>query len=268
MTTYNDFVIRFANVNGSGSASANGMFAKALFRMGIPVATRNIFPSNIQGLPTWYEIRASRDGYMAREGRVDVMVAMNAQTYAADLAEVSAGGVLIYDSTWPRSSLIHRDDVTIIAYGAMAHFAVEAADQLAQLGLGVASIAGEKFSQLIGLAGQGVGILFLKFSRDDENQSDSLGLRYMTRAGYDPYEMPKVFATLDRVSQSHSLRATPQWLSTHPDPGNRIANIDSRIGRLPPELQQGTVGRDSYLIRLNFDLIRATSSSERNGFFI
>jgi predicted Zn-dependent protease len=122
--------------------------------------------------------------------------------------------------------------------------------QLAQLGLGVASIAGEKFSQLIGLAGQGVGILFLKFSRDDENQSDSLGLRYMTRAGYDPYEMPKVFATLDRVSQSHGLRATPQWLSTHPDPGNRIANIDSRIGRLPPELQQGTVGRDSYLNRL------------------
>ncbi len=122
--------------------------------------------------------------------------------------------------------------------------------QLAQLGLGVASLAGEKFSQLVGLAGQGVGILFLKFGRDDENQSDSLGLRYMTRAGYDPYEMPKVFATLDRVSSSQGLRATPQWLSTHPDPGNRIGNIDARIGKLPPELQQGTVGRESYLSRL------------------
>jgi predicted Zn-dependent protease len=122
--------------------------------------------------------------------------------------------------------------------------------QLAQLGLGVAALAGERFSQLVGLAGQGVGILFLKFGRDDENQSDALGLRYMTRAGYDPYEMPKVFATLDRVSGSQGLRGTPQWLSTHPDPGNRIANIDARIGKLPPEQLQGTVGRESYLNRL------------------
>ena len=122
--------------------------------------------------------------------------------------------------------------------------------QLAQLGLGVAAIAGERFSQLVGFAGQGVGILFLKFGRDDENQSDALGLRYMTRAGYDPYQMPKVFATLDRVTLSHGLRGTPEWLSTHPNPGNRIANIDARIGRLPPELQQGTVGREAYFDRL------------------
>ncbi len=122
--------------------------------------------------------------------------------------------------------------------------------QLAQLGLGVAAIASEEFRQYAGLASQGLNVLFLKFGRDDENQSDSLGLRYMTRAGYDPHEMPKVFATLDRVTQSHSLRGTPQWLSTHPDPGNRIANIDARIGQLPPELQQGTVGRESYLNRL------------------
>ena len=74
--TYNDFVIRFANVNGSGSASANGMFAKALFRMGIPVATRNIFPSNIQGLPTWFEVRVSEKGYMGRREGVDIMVAI------------------------------------------------------------------------------------------------------------------------------------------------------------------------------------------------
>jgi predicted Zn-dependent protease len=122
--------------------------------------------------------------------------------------------------------------------------------QLAQLGLGVVASVGEKFRQFAGLAGQGVSILFLKFGRDDENQSDTLGLRYMTRAGYDPHEMPKVFATLDRVSESQGLRATPQWLSTHPDPGNRIGNIEARIGRLAPELQQGTVGREAYLERL------------------
>ena len=122
--------------------------------------------------------------------------------------------------------------------------------QLAQLGLGVAAVASEEFRQYAGLASQGLGILFLKFGRDDENQADSLGLRYMTRAGYDPYEMPKVFATLDRVSQSQGLQGTPEWLSTHPNPGNRIANIDARIGKLPPEQQQGTVGRDSYLNRL------------------
>jgi predicted Zn-dependent protease len=122
--------------------------------------------------------------------------------------------------------------------------------QLAQLGLGVVASVGERFRQFAGLAGQGVGILFLKFGRDDENQSDTLGLRYMTRAGYDPYEMPKVFATLDRVSESHGLRATPQWLSTHPNPGNRIGNIEARIAKLPPEQRRGTVGREAYLRRL------------------
>jgi predicted Zn-dependent protease len=123
--------------------------------------------------------------------------------------------------------------------------------QLAQLGLGVAAIASEEFRQYAGLASQGLGVLFLKFGRDDENQSDSLGLRYMTKAGYDPYEMPKVFATLDRVTSSQGMRGSPEWLSTHPDPGNRIANIDARIGRLPPELQRGTVGRESYFERIS-----------------
>jgi predicted Zn-dependent protease len=122
--------------------------------------------------------------------------------------------------------------------------------QLAQLGLGVAAIASEEFRQYAGLASQGLGILFLKFGRDDENQSDSLGLRYMTRAGYDPHEMPKVFATLDRVTESHGMRGTPEWLSTHPDPGNRIEKIEGRIDRLEPDLQQGTVGRETYLNRL------------------
>ena len=110
----NDFVIRFANVNGTGSASANSLIMKAIFRMGIPVTGKNFFPSNIQGLPTWYEIRVSKDGYLARSGTIDVMVAMNQRTYAADLADVSPGGTLIYDSTWPRESLLTRPDVTIL----------------------------------------------------------------------------------------------------------------------------------------------------------
>lgn len=110
----NDFVIKIANVNGTGSASANALLMKALFRMGIPVMGKNYFPSNIQGLPTWYEIRVTKDGYVARSGRVDLMVAMNAETYAKDVKEVSAGGYLIYDSTWPRPALLKRDDITLI----------------------------------------------------------------------------------------------------------------------------------------------------------
>jgi len=109
--SYNDFVIRFANVNGSGSASANGMFAKALFRMGIPVATRNIFPSNIQGLPTWFEVRVSEKGYLGRREGVDIMVAMNAETFVEDVASVSPGGYLVYDSSKPLAKHLQRDDV-------------------------------------------------------------------------------------------------------------------------------------------------------------
>jgi predicted Zn-dependent protease len=126
--------------------------------------------------------------------------------------------------------------------------------QLAQLGLGVAAIASEGFRPYAGLAGQGVGLLFLKFGRDDERQSDNLGLRYMTRAGYDPSEMPKVFGTLDRLSQAQGGGGTPQWLSTHPDPGNRVADMTARIAELPPEQRQGTVGRDAYLRRIE-DLV-------------
>ena len=110
----NDFTLKLANVNGTGSASANGLVMKSIFRMGIPVAGKNYFPSNIQGLPTWYEIRVSRDGYRARSGTVDLMVAMNAQTYAKDLADVRPGGYLLYDSTWPRSHVLSRDDVTVL----------------------------------------------------------------------------------------------------------------------------------------------------------
>jgi 2-oxoglutarate/2-oxoacid ferredoxin oxidoreductase subunit alpha len=97
----NDFVIKFANVNGSGSASANELFAKAILRMGVPVSPRNIFPSNIQGLPTWYEVRVSEQGWLGRRGGIDMMVAMNPQTWDADVKEVEPGGYFFYDSTRP-----------------------------------------------------------------------------------------------------------------------------------------------------------------------
>ncbi len=110
----NDFVVKFANVNGTGSASANSLIMKSIFRMGVPVVGKNFFPSNIQGLPTWYEIRVTRDGWRARSGRLDLMVAMNAETYARDIAEVAPGGWLLYDSTWPRPALLSREDVTVL----------------------------------------------------------------------------------------------------------------------------------------------------------
>ena len=101
----NDFVIRFANVNGSGSASANEMFARAVMRMGVPVAPRNIFPSNIQGLPTWYEVRVSEAGHLGARGGTDLMVAMNPQTFDRDIAGIEPGGYLFYDSTKPLPSV-------------------------------------------------------------------------------------------------------------------------------------------------------------------
>ncbi len=110
----NDFVIKFANVNGSGSASANELFAKAILRMGVPVSPRNIFPSNIQGLPTWYEVRVSAKGYLGRRGGIDMMVAMNPQTWAADVEEIEPGGYLLYDSTRVRPREELRDDITVI----------------------------------------------------------------------------------------------------------------------------------------------------------
>jgi 2-oxoglutarate ferredoxin oxidoreductase subunit alpha len=108
----NDLVIRFANVNGSGSASANTMFGKAVFRMGIPISPRNIFPSNIQGLPTWFEVRVNERGYRGRRGGYDIMVAMNPQTWMQDIAGLMPGGYLVYDSTMERR--INRDDIQVV----------------------------------------------------------------------------------------------------------------------------------------------------------
>src|SRR5438477_848512 len=110
----NDFVVKFANVNGSGSASANSLFAKSILRMGIPASSRNIFPSNIQGLPTWYEVRISESGHLGRRGGVDLMVAMNPETWDEDVAEIEPGGYLFYDSTKPLPPSKFRDDINVI----------------------------------------------------------------------------------------------------------------------------------------------------------
>ncbi|HEX6913491.1 MAG TPA: 2-oxoacid:acceptor oxidoreductase subunit alpha [Longimicrobium sp.] len=110
----NDFAFKVATVNGTGSASANALLLQAIFRMGIPVCGKNVFPSNIQGLPTWYEIRVSRDGYTARTPDFDLVVALNPGTVARDVAEVRPGGWLLYDASWPLDPSLHRDDLTFL----------------------------------------------------------------------------------------------------------------------------------------------------------
>ena len=116
----NDFVVRFANVNGTGSASANALFTKAVFRMGIPVTPKNIFPSNIQGLPTWYEVRVSEKGYLGRREGIDLMIAVNPQSMKKDYAEVKAGGYFLYDSSKPLPPEYDRDDINHIGIPLMA----------------------------------------------------------------------------------------------------------------------------------------------------
>src|SRR5437588_4023378 len=113
-TRVNDCAIKLANVNGTGSASANNLLMHAMFRMGIPVSGKNLFPSNIQGLPTWYEIRINKTGYTARALDYDLMVAMNGETYDRDIREVREGGYVMYDSSWPLDPALMRDDVTFL----------------------------------------------------------------------------------------------------------------------------------------------------------
>ena len=114
MSGVNDFAFKMATVNGTGSASANSLLMQAIFRMGIPVTGKNIFPSNIQGLPTFYEIRVSKDGYTARPEEVDLVVTLNPSTYARDVASVVPGGYLVYDSTWPLEPELVREGITIL----------------------------------------------------------------------------------------------------------------------------------------------------------
>jgi 2-oxoglutarate ferredoxin oxidoreductase subunit alpha len=114
MDRVNDFAFKIATANGTGSASANGLIMQAIFRMGIPVTGKNVFPSNIQGLPTWYEIRVNKHGYTARTPHFDLMVALNAATYAKDVAEVRSGGWLLFDSSWPLDEKLRRPDLTYL----------------------------------------------------------------------------------------------------------------------------------------------------------
>jgi Pyruvate/2-oxoacid:ferredoxin oxidoreductase gamma subunit len=114
MNRVNDFAFKIATANGTGSASANGLIMQAIFRMGVPVTGKNVFPSNIQGLPTWYEIRVNKNGYSARTPDFDLMVALNAATYKKDVEEVRAGGWLLYDSTWPLDASLKRPDITYL----------------------------------------------------------------------------------------------------------------------------------------------------------
>src|SRR6186997_2277145 len=114
MDRINNFAFKIATANGTGSASANGLIMQAIFRMGVPVTGKNVFPSNIQGLPTWYEIRVNKDGYTARTPHFDLMLALNAATYAKDVAEVRSGGYLLFDSSWPLDDKLKRPDITYL----------------------------------------------------------------------------------------------------------------------------------------------------------
>ena len=114
MNGVNDFAFKIGTVNGTGSASANGLLMRSIFRMGIPVSGKNLFPSNIQGLPTWYEVRVNADGHLARAAELDMVVALNPSTYAKDVAEVREGGYLLYDSSWPLPKELNREGITIL----------------------------------------------------------------------------------------------------------------------------------------------------------
>ena len=134
LNAVNDFVIRFANVNGSGSASANNLFSKSVFKMGVPVSPKNIFPSNIQGLPTWYEVRVSEKGYLGRRSGIDIIVAVNPQSIDKDIMSIKEGGYLIYDSSKKLHPSQIRPDINYIGIPminiCMEHFPIPRQQQL------------------------------------------------------------------------------------------------------------------------------------------
>ncbi len=174
--------------------------------------------------------------------------AVNAMALPGGFVYVNRGILALFNSEAELASVLGHEIGHVTARHSVEQISRM---QLANLGLGVASVVSEDFREYAGLAGQGVGLLFLKFSRDDERQADHLGLRYMTLGGYDPHEMPKVFYTLDRVSAAAGGQSLPNWLSTHPNPGNRASTMDAEIAQLPPDRRLGTVGRDPYLSRVD-----------------
>ena len=190
----NDFVVRFANVNGSGSASANNLFAKVVYRLGVPVSPKNIFPSNIQGLPTWYEVRISEKGYLGRRGGVDFTVAANGQTMKQDYEMLAPGGYFLYDSTRPLPEDYRRDDVTVIDIPLTQLCNDEFSDprlrqllkniiyigalaSLLDIGLGpVVESIEKQFSKKPKLAEPNVRALEIGFNYAQEHHQDSCGL--------------------------------------------------------------------------------------------
>jgi 2-oxoglutarate ferredoxin oxidoreductase subunit alpha len=202
----NDFAIKLANVNGTGSASANSLLMQAMFRMGVPVSGKNLFPSNIQGLPTWYEIRVNRDGHTARALDYDLMVAMNSQTYARDVAEVRSGGFVLYDSTWPLDPALWRDDVTFLGVP-LAHLCNEHfQDPRERILLKNIAYAGSLIATLDIEMGVVEELLKEKFaSKKALQQSNSLALRL----GYDyakehfecplPFHLERMDANNDKI---------------------------------------------------------------------
>jgi 2-oxoglutarate/2-oxoacid ferredoxin oxidoreductase subunit alpha len=193
----NDFVVKFANVNGSGSASANGLFARAILRMGVPVAARNIFPSNIQGLPTWYEVRIVEAGWRGRRGGVDLMVAMNPQTWDKDVAEIDAGGYLFHDSTKPLPPSMFRDDVTPIGMPLTAICNAEYSD-MRQRQLFKNIIYLGALSALLGIDGREVEALFGEQFKGKEKLLDSNRKAFHLGADYAATHLARIPLAIER----------------------------------------------------------------------
>ncbi len=206
MSGINDFAFKMGTVNGTGSASANALLMQAIFRMGIPVTGKNIFPSNIQGLPTWYEIRVSKDGYTARPSEVDLVVALNPSTYAKDVATVRPGGYLLYDSTWPLDPDLVREGITIlgIPFGKMCVEAFQG-DRDRTLLRNIA-YAGS-LAALLGIDMEIVGAMLTeKYGKkpkllESNHKAIRLGFDY-AKAHYDcplPFHLEKMDATGDSI---------------------------------------------------------------------
>src|SRR5204863_352959 len=199
LSRVNDFVVRFANVNGSGSASANEIFARAVLRMGVPVSPRNIFPSNIQGLPTWYEVRVSGDGHLGARGGVDLMVAMNPQTWEKDVASLEPGGYLLYDATKPLPSspladafTRHSNRLRVVPATKQNKFAiVQAEDELASIGV-VIGAAWNGARAFTATSGPGISLM-----------QEFIGLAYFA-------EIPAVIFDVQRGSPSTGMPTRTQ----------------------------------------------------------
>ncbi len=206
MSGINDFAFKIGTVNGTGSASANSLLMQAIFRMGIPVTGKNIFPSNIQGLPTWYEIRVSKDGYTARPSEVDLVVALNPATHARDVASVRPGGYLLYDSSWPMEPDLVREGITVrgVPFGKMCVEAFERdRDRTLLRNIAYAGALAALLDIDMGVVGQMLTEKFAKKPRllDANHTAIHLGYDY-AKANFEcplPFHLQKMDATGDAI---------------------------------------------------------------------